>query len=73
MRSPVSSTRRGTGGPSPAATPDWLGAHMSIAGGLPLALERGLKVGCSGVQIKNQRRGVARPPLQLTPGPSAHR
>ena len=35
---------------------------MSIAGGLPLALERGLEVGCSVVQIflKNQRQWVAR-------------
>ena len=51
MRSPGSSTR------------DWLGAHMSIAGGLPLALTRGLEVGCSVVQIflKNQRQWTARP------------
>jgi deoxyribonuclease-4 len=51
MRSPSSSTR------------DWLGAHMSIAGGLPLALTRGLEVGCSVVQIflKNQRQWTARP------------
>ena len=36
---------------------------MSIAGGLPLALERGLAVGCAVVQIflKNQRQWVARP------------
>jgi len=36
---------------------------MSIAGGLPLALERGLEVGCSVVQIflKNQRQWTARP------------
>ena len=51
MTSPVPSTR------------DWLGAHMSIAGGLPLALERGTEVGCSVVQIflKNQRQWAARP------------
>src|SRR5713226_10713110 len=51
MRSPGSSTR------------DWLGAHMSIAGGLSLALTRGLAVGCSVVQIllKNQRQWTARP------------
>jgi len=50
MRSPGSSTR------------DWLGAHMSIAGGLSLALTRGLAVGCSVVQIflKNQRQWTAR-------------
>jgi deoxyribonuclease-4 len=36
---------------------------MSIAGGLHLALERGLEVGCSVVQIflKNQRQWTARP------------
>ena len=51
MRSPGSSTR------------DWLGAHMSIAGGLSRALTRGLAVGCSVVQIflKNQRQWTARP------------
>ncbi len=50
MRSPGSSTR------------DLLGAHMSIAGGLHLALERGRDVGCSVVQIflKNQRQWTAR-------------
>ena len=42
---------------------DWLGAHMSIAGGLARALERGSEVGCSVVQIflKNQRQWTARP------------
>jgi deoxyribonuclease-4 len=43
--------------------PDLLGAHMSIAGGLTRALERGREVGCSVVQIflKNQRQWRARP------------
>ena len=43
--------------------PDELGAHMSIAGGLPLALERGHALGCFAVQIfvKNQRQWAARP------------
>jgi deoxyribonuclease-4 len=43
--------------------PDLLGAHMSIAGGLARALERGLEVGCSVVQIflRNQRQWTARP------------
>lgn len=43
--------------------PDLLGAHMSIAGGLGLALGRGRAVGCSVVQIflKNQRQWAARP------------
>jgi deoxyribonuclease IV len=42
---------------------DELGAHMSIAGGLSLALERGHALGCFAVQIfvKNQRRWAARP------------
>ena len=42
---------------------DELGAHMSIAGGLPLALERGQALGCHAVQIflKNQRQWAARP------------
>jgi deoxyribonuclease-4 len=44
------------------APPDELGAHMSIAGGLHLALERGHAVGCFAVQIflKNQRQWAAR-------------
>src|SRR5262245_43768810 len=44
--------------------PDEIGAHMSIAGGLHLALERGRDVGCGAVQIflKNQRQWAARPP-----------
>ncbi|HSB40717.1 MAG TPA: deoxyribonuclease IV [Methylomirabilota bacterium] len=43
--------------------PDLLGAHMSIAGGLARALERGREAGCSVVQIflKNQRQWRARP------------
>lgn len=42
---------------------DLLGAHMSIAGGLYRALERGREVGCSVVQIflKNQLQWTARP------------
>src|SRR5882724_3334642 len=48
-----------------AMTPhrDEIGAHMSIAGGLHHALERGREVGCGAVQIflKNQRRWAARP------------
>ena len=42
---------------------DEIGAHMSIAGGLQLALERGRAVGCGAVQIflKNQRQWAARP------------
>ena len=51
---------------SPASSrPDRLGAHMSIAGGLALALERGARVGCSVIQIflKNQRQWAARPYL----------
>src|SRR2546423_12985133 len=43
--------------------PDLLGAHMSIAGGVYRALERGLEVGCSVVQIflKNQLQWAAAP------------
>ena len=42
-----------------------LGAHMSIAGGIPRALERGKAVGCSVVQIflKNQVQWVGKPLL----------
>src|SRR3989441_8088591 len=42
---------------------DEIGAHMSIAGGLHHALERGREVGCGAVQIflKNQRQWAARP------------
>src|SRR5437773_10301447 len=45
---------------------DALGAHMSIAGGLHRALERGREVGCSVVQIflKNQLQWAARPYTQ---------
>ncbi len=41
---------------------DELGAHMSIAGGLSRALERGREVGCGAVQIflKNQRQWAAK-------------
>ena len=44
-------------------TGDELGAHMSIAGGLHLALERGHALDCHAVQIfvKNQRQWAARP------------
>ncbi|MGH7355078.1 MAG: deoxyribonuclease IV [Candidatus Rokuibacteriota bacterium] len=44
---------------------DELGAHMSIAGGLALALERGRDVGCGAVQLflRNQRQWAA-PPLR---------
>jgi len=43
--------------------PDLLGAHMSIAGGLHRALERGREVGCSTIQIflKNQLQWTAPP------------
>jgi deoxyribonuclease-4 len=46
--------------------PDLLGAHMSIAGGLYRALERGQEVGCSVVQIflKNQLQWTAKPYTQ---------
>src|SRR2546422_10545452 len=42
---------------------DEIGAHMSIAGGLHHALERGREVGCGAVQIflKNQRQWTAKP------------
>ena len=40
-----------------------LGAHLSIAGGLHRACERGLELGCDAVQIfvKNERQWAARP------------
>ena len=43
--------------------PDELGAHMSIAGGLYRALERGAELSCGAVQLflKNQRQWAARP------------
>src|SRR5262245_24980414 len=42
---------------------DEIGAHMSIAGGLHLALERGRELSCGAVQIflKNQRQWAAKP------------
>ncbi len=47
----------------PGPLRDELGAHMSIAGGLALALERGHALACGAVQIflKNQRQWHARP------------
>jgi deoxyribonuclease IV len=47
-------------GPAPA---DLLGAHMSVAGGLHLALERGRAAGCGAVQIflKNQMQWASKP------------
>lgn len=40
-----------------------LGAHMSIAGGLPLALERGKSIGCNAVQlfVKNRNQWRSHP------------
>src|SRR4051812_16347586 len=45
------------------AAPDELGAHVSIAGGLALAPERGRALGCNAIQIfvKNQRQWAAAP------------
>ena len=41
----------------------YLGAHMSIAGGIHLACERGREVGCNVIQVfsKNQRQWNAKP------------
>ncbi len=36
------------------ASPDYLGAHMSIAGGLHKAVERGLEAGCGVIQVFTQ-------------------
>jgi deoxyribonuclease IV len=40
-----------------------LGAHMSIAGGLPRAIERGVSIGCDAIQIflKNNMQWTGRP------------
>jgi deoxyribonuclease IV len=56
----VSPERSAASGPPRRA--DDLGAHMSIAGGLHRALERGHDLGCGTVQIflKNQRQWAAR-------------
>lgn len=45
------------------ATGGRFGSHMSIAGGLELAFDRGLEVGCDCLQIfvKNQRQWAAKP------------
>jgi len=47
----------------PGGARDELGAHMSVAGGLFRALERGAELACGAVQIfvKNQRQWAARP------------
>src|SRR5262249_58963671 len=46
-----------------AAPPPLLGAHVSIAGGLHRAIERGAELGCGAMQIflKNQRQWAASP------------
>lgn len=36
------------------ASPDYLGAHMSIAGGIHKAVERGLEAGCGVIQVFTQ-------------------
>src|SRR2546422_6097133 len=40
-----------------------LGAHMSIAGGMDLAIERGVAIGCTAIQIfnKSNNQWAARP------------
>lgn len=45
----------------------FLGAHVSIAGGVSLAPERGLGLGCEAIQIfsKNQRQWAAKPYSEL--------
>lgn len=54
--------------PHPAAA-GRLGAHMSVAGGLPRAVERGLVHGCQAMQIfaknANQWRGRVLPPEEI--------
>jgi deoxyribonuclease-4 len=37
-----------------SSSPDYLGAHMSIAGGLHKAVERGLEAGCGVIQVFTQ-------------------
>jgi len=56
----VATTRSARGRPR-----DEIGAHVSIAGGLPLALERAAALGCGTAQIfvKNHRQWAARPLL----------
>jgi len=46
-----------------SGTPDNLGAHMSIAGGLPHAVRRAVEAGCGVVQLflKNQLQWAGRP------------
>ena len=53
----------GMGGPSRPPIYTDLGAHMSVAGGLHRAIERGRELGCGAVQIflKNQRQWRAAP------------
>jgi len=50
---------------SPALEPagPWLGAHMSIAGGVDQAIDRGREVGCDVIQIftKSSRQWAAKP------------
>jgi endonuclease IV len=61
----------GTGSRRTLATdklpPLLLGAHMSIAGGLSRALERGRSIGCSAIQIfvKNNMQWFAKPTNSL--------
>ena len=47
----------------------WLGAHVSIAGGLPLAVDRAVAHGCEALQLftksSNQWRARALPPAEI--------
>jgi deoxyribonuclease IV len=47
----------------------WLGAHMSIAGGLPLAVDRAVAHGCQAIQLftksSNQWRARPLPPAEI--------
>jgi deoxyribonuclease-4 len=49
-----------------SATGPWLGAHMSIAGGVDQAIDRGQEVGCDVIQIftKSSRQWAAKPYTQ---------
>ena len=38
-----------------------IGAHVSTAGGLPTAIERGTALGCESIQIFNQSPRMWRP------------
>ncbi len=65
LTSPAKAPKRSLRPPSARAKPHLLGAHVSTAGGVHMAVERALEVGCTAMQIfvKNNMQWFAGTPL----------